>query len=124
MNRLRKAMRQIAPLYYNDLGTAFYWKKDGKILTDKVQIVFKETGFHFDEEELDTFAKLIDESCRKNTCDGCGLRHECMKFLLKTPVSQIDLAVSKYELDGIKDLVLGTLFKMRLQKFVFGIGQN
>ncbi|MBD3582249.1 hypothetical protein [Flavobacterium selenitireducens] len=117
-------MRQIAPLYFNDFGTAFYWKKDGEILMDKVQVVFKETGFHFNEIELETFAKLIDETCRKNTCDGCGMRHHCMKFLLKTPVSQVDLAVSPYELAEIKDLVQGTLFRMRLQKFVFGIGRN
>jgi len=117
-------MRQIAPLYYNDHGTAFYWKKDGDILTDKVQLVFKETGFHFNEAELETFAKLIEESCRRNTCDGCGMRHQCMKFLLKTPVSSIDLAVSIHELNGIKDLVMGTLFMLDLQKFVYGIGRN
>ncbi|RZJ73816.1 hypothetical protein [Flavobacterium sp.] len=117
-------MRQIAPLYFNDHGTAFYWKKGDEILSEKVQIVFKETGFHLDESELETFANLIDESCRKNTCDGCGMRHECMRFLLKTPVSQIDLAVSKSELDGIKDLVQGTLFRMRLLKFTSGIGRN
>jgi len=117
-------MRQIAPLYFNDFGTAFYWKKDGQILLDKVQIVFKETGFHFNEEELEAFGNLIDESCRKNSCDGCGMRHECMKFLLKTPVSQIDLAVSLYELGEIKDLVQGTLFQLRLQRFINGIGRN
>lgn len=117
-------MKQIAPLYFNDHGTSFFWKKGDEILTDKVQLVFKETGFHFDEEELETFAKLIEETCNKNSCDGCGMRHECIKFLLKTPVSQIDLAVSRYELGGIKDLVQGTIFQLRLQRFVFGVGRN
>ncbi|RZJ66884.1 MAG: hypothetical protein EOO50_08335 [Flavobacterium sp.] len=117
-------MRQIEPIYVNDHGTSFYWKQSDGIVTDKVQLVFKETGFYFSEEELETFARLIEDSCRKNTCDGCAMRHECVKFLLKTPVSQIDLAVSMYELNGIKDLVQGTLFRMQLQKFVFGIGRN
>lgn len=117
-------MRQIEPIYVNDHGTSFYWKQSGQILTDKIQLVFKETGFYFNENELETFANLIEDSCRKNTCDGCGMRHQCLKFLLKTPVSQIDLAVSMTELKGIKDLVHGTLFKMRLQQFVFGIGRN
>lgn len=117
-------MRQIAPLHFNDHGTAFFWKKGDEILSEKVQIVFKETGFHLTEQELETFSNLIEDSCRKNTCDGCGMRHECMRFLLKTPVDQIDLAVSKYELEGIKDLVQGALFKMRLRNFTFGVGRN
>ena len=117
-------MNQIAPLYINDHGTSFYWKVDGELRTDKVQMVFKDTGFHFDLAELEAFANLIDDSCRKNECNGCSMRNRCMKFLLRTPVPQIDLAVSPDELGGIKDLVQGTLFRIRLAHYVFGEGRN
>jgi hypothetical protein len=38
--------------------------------------------------------------------------------------SQIDLAVSLLELDGIQDLVNGTIFKIKLENHVFGMGRN
>lgn len=117
-------MRQIEQVYCNEIGMSFYWKQQGQTLTDKVQLVFKETGFYFTVEELDTFAQLIEDSCRRNTCGDCSMRSQCLKFLLKTPVSQIDLAVSQDELDSIKDLVLGTLFRIRLEDFVYGAGRN
>lgn len=40
-------MKQIDTLYANDFGMAFYWKKDSRVLDDKIQLVFKETGFYF-----------------------------------------------------------------------------
>lgn len=117
-------MRQIDRLYHNDFGMAFYWKDNGTTYTQKVQMVFKETGFYFTPAELDTFAELIEESCRRNSCSNCCMRENCMKFLLKTPVSQIDLAVSMTELNGIKDLVYGALFRIRLEQFLNAEGRN
>lgn len=117
-------MRQIEPLYFNDFGTAFYWRQNGLTLTSKVQLVFRETGFYFTTEELKFFTEQIDEACKRNTCQGCSMRDKCMKFLLKTPIAQIDLAVSMQELNGIKDLVHGALFRIDLEKFLNGVGRN
>ena len=117
-------MKQIEQIYYNDFGMAFYWLEQSTILLDKIQLVFKETGFHFTVDELKTFVDLIEDSCRKNTCEHCEMKSHCAKFLLKTPVFQIDLAVSMKELNGIKDLVEGTLFKISLQEYIYGVGMN
>ena len=48
-------MREIEQLYHNNFGIAFYWKKDNEIITDKIQLVFKETGFYFTVQELNYF---------------------------------------------------------------------
>jgi hypothetical protein len=117
-------MRQIEQLYTNEFGMAFYWREDQQVFSQKVQIVFKETGFYFTPAELQKFAELIEDSCRKNSCAGCNMRSGCIKFLLKTPVSQIDLAVSMEELNGIKDLVHGVLFRLQLERFINAEGRN
>lgn len=118
-------MKQIEQIYVNDMGMAFFWKEHQVTLTQKIQLVFKETGFYFSVDELHRFMALIEDSCRENqACESCAMKNQCHKFLLKTPVSQIDLAVSMKELDGIKDLVEGTLFKIGLQEYIFGIGRN
>lgn len=118
-------MRQIEQIYINQTGTAFFWKEQGSVLSDKVQLVFKETGFYFSVDEMEQFMKLINDSCVRNrTCENCAIKSKCHKFLLRTPVSQIDLAVSMLELEGIKDLVEGTLFKVSLHHYIFGIGRN
>ena len=118
-------MKEIERIYVNETGMAFFWKNQDSVISDKIQLVFKETGFYFSLEELRTFMVLIEDSCQQNnSCENCEMKNECYKFLLKTPVSQIDLAVSMNELTGIKDLVQGTLFHLTLQEYVFGIGLN
>ena len=118
-------MEGIATVYDNDFGMAFYWKNGSKVKKDKVQLVFKETGLHLNLEELYQFHTLIAESCNENlSCTQCDMEHQCHKFLLKTPCPQIDFAVSMRELNAIKDLVEGTLFKINLDDYVLGVGRN
>lgn len=118
-------MKGIEKIYYNDFGMSFYWKEENTVKSEKVQLVFKETGFYFSVSELQHFVALIEDSSMRNSCcENCKIKHRCAKFLLKTPVTQIDLAVSMKELDSIKDLVEGTLFKIKLEEYIYGIGMN
>jgi hypothetical protein len=118
-------MQEIKQIYHNNLGTAFYWRKDNGIVLDKVQLVFREMGFYFTQQELQLFKRCIEDSYIQNKCcDDCELKNKCHKFLLKTPCSQIDLAVSMEELDAVKDLVEGTLFKINLDDYLYGEGMN
>ncbi len=118
-------MKGIEQIYYNDFGMSFYWKEKNAVKSEKIQLVFKETGFYFSVEELQHFVVLIEDSSRRNShCENCEMKHRCAKFLLKTPVNQIDLAVSMKELNAIKDLVEGTLFKIKLKEYIYGVGMN
>ncbi|TRW22433.1 hypothetical protein FMM05_18185 [Flavobacterium zepuense] len=111
-------MKEIEQIYFNDFGVAFHWKKNDAVLKDRIQMVFKETGFYLSENEVKDFAKLIDEACRETGCVDCCHRARCHKFLLKTPLKQVDLAVSKSELMQIKDLVEGTIFTIQLLNYL------
>ncbi|WP_426090741.1 DUF6686 family protein [Flavobacterium sp. DSR3-2] len=118
-------MQEIKQIYHNNLGTSFYWRKDNGLLLDKVQLVFKEMGFYFTQQELQSFKRCIEDSYNQNNCcNDCELKNKCQKFLLKTPCSQIDLAVSMEELNAVKDLVEGTLFKINLDEYLHGAGMN
>ena len=118
-------MQELKQIYYNDSGTSFFWRKENEVLTDKVQLIFRETGFYFSRQELKLFQSCIDESYKlNNCCDDCELKNSCHKFLLKTPCAQIDLAVSMNELIAVKDLVEGTLFKINLDEYLNGEGMN
>lgn len=116
-------MREVEQIYYNEFGVAFHWKKNDVVLKEKVQLVFKETGFYFSHREIRDFALIIDETFDVlECCAGCQRR--CHKFLLKTPLQQIDLAVTRSELKRIKDLVEGTLFKIGLYNYLENEGRN
>ena len=118
-------MQAIKQIYYNDSGTSFYWRKDNDVLINKVQLIFRETGFYFSKQELQLFKSCINESYALNSCcDDCALKNKCHKFLLTTPCSQIDLAVTMQELNAVKDLVEGTLFKINLDDYLYGVGMN
>ena len=118
-------MADIKQIYFNDFGTSFYWMKDNKVVADKIQLIFRETGFYFSREELYDFKDCIQESYSLNKdCADCQLKRYCQQFLLKTPCSQIDLAMTMEELNKVEDLVEGTLFKINLEDYLYGIGLN
>lgn len=118
------SMNQISQIYHNDFGVSFHWRKENRVITNRVQLVFKETGFYFSEPELQQFSEIIQNTCSKMICRDCSRFSECHKFLLKTPLVEIDLAVCKNELLQIKDLVEGTLFQLRLEEYINGICKN
>jgi hypothetical protein len=118
-------MDTIKQIHYNDFGTSFYWRRHNEIVLDKVQLIFRETGFYFSIQELKQFKNCIAESFSINmNCADCTLKNYCNKFLLKTPFFQVDLAVTMEELDKVNDLVEGTLFKIALNDYLFGEGMN
>ncbi|MBC5862209.1 hypothetical protein [Flavobacterium turcicum] len=118
-------MHDIKTIYQNHLGTAFYWKKGDQLLSDRVQVIFKDMGFYYTTQELQLFANCIQDSFENNkTCASCEFQQQCHRFLLKTPNSQIDLAVTMTELSAVKDLVMGTLFTIDLEKYLYGEGMN
>jgi hypothetical protein len=118
-------MGMINQIYGNQTGMAFYWNCSDEGQKEKIQLIFKETGFNLTLSELEYFSKLIIESKARTRCrEGCKLKNQCERFLLQTPAKQIDLAVSITELEGIQDLVNGTIFKIKLQNHVVGIGRN
>ncbi|MBA0882688.1 hypothetical protein [Flavobacterium undicola] len=118
-------MEQIQQIYLNSLGIAFYWEKGEGIIPNRVQLIFKEIGLFFSIPELREFEYLIDESIVKNRCcEDCALKNGNCKFLLKTPLYQIDLSVSMDELNKIKDLVNGTLFRINMESYLNGEGKN
>lgn len=116
-------MDSIAPLYINDIGIVFYWKRNTTVLSHRVQLVFRDIGFYLTEGELETFGQHIRVASRRAACGGCG--HDCrQKRLLTTPYPQIELAVSSAELALLDDLVEGALFRLRLLTFINGVGRN
>ena len=118
-------MAMITQIYGNTVGMAFYWNRSAEVEKEKIQLVFKETGFNLTLSELEHFSKLIVESeARSRCCGDCKMKNQCDRFLLQTPAKQIDLAVSVSELHGIQDLVDGTMNKIRLQNYLSGTGRN
>jgi len=117
-------MKEVEQLYYNDFGVAFHWKKNNEVLRDKVQVVFKETGFYLSLPQIREFTVIIENTCKNMKCTGCTNSGDCRKFLLKTPFEQLDLAVCKSELLQIKDLMEGALFNFEMYKFLANEGRN
>ena len=116
-------MDPIAPLYHNDAGISFYWKREGQLLSERVQLVFRDTGFYFTDTELRDFKTHITAASQEKICCRTCTQ-QCRKLLLRTPCAQIDLAVTTDELLSLDDLVEGTLFKLELLRFLYGDGRN
>lgn len=117
-------MKEIEQLYQNDFGIAFYWVRQDRVLNGKVQLVFKETGFYLSQTELHKFSKNIDATCNSIKCSDCELHQHCHRYLLETPFSGLELAVSEKEILQLKDLVCGTLFQMDLYSYLNDICKN
>ena len=102
-------MEEINIIYKNKIGMAFYWTEGSE--KNKVQVIFKEIGFLLTLPELHLFLSQCEQSINSLNCAGCN-NDNCKSYLLKTPSSKIDLAVSKNELVKIQDLLCQTLEKI------------
>ncbi|KAF2514513.1 hypothetical protein E0W68_13655 [Flavobacterium salilacus subsp. salilacus] len=117
-------MKEIEQIYHNEFGVAFHWIKNDAVLTERVQLIFKETGFYLEHHELDEFKMLVNATCAQYNCNDCCYRQACQRVLLKTPVSEVDLAVTQKELYLIKDLMEGTLFNLNLSYYIKELCSN
>lgn len=118
-------MEEINRIYYNSIGVAFQWKRDIiNNTSDKVQVIFRDTGFHLSPQEINMFASHIKEAKARGCCPDCKRRKECRSILLKTPSNLVDLAVSKEELALISDLIEGTLFQLELKDYLNRLCSN
>lgn len=106
-------MEEIEIIYQNNIGISFYWKEH----TDKskIQVIFKDVGFLLDSSELFLFSSQCQQSLSSSKCGNCH-NPNCKSYLLKTPSSKIDLAVSKNELKEIEALLHQTVEKISLKK--------
>ena len=111
--------RKMQDIYNNEYGVSFQWKRNNAKDIMKVQIVFRDTGMLLSKEELVQFSKNIKYTvANKSLCNDCVNNDSCRALLIDSPAPQITFAVNVKELDGIHDLVAGTLFQMNLNNFL------
>ncbi|MBE7629170.1 hypothetical protein [Tenacibaculum piscium] len=114
-------MEGVLKIYDNNIGISFCWKEANNRL---VQIIFRDTGFHLTENEIEEFSEKVIHSKSQKNCATCIKGQNCKSILLQTPSDKISLAVSAVELEQIHDLLKGTLFQMQINKYLNGICNN
>lgn len=118
-------MSDIRHIYHNDIGIAFQWKQDlAKNKHDRFQVIFRDTGFYLTLSQIENFSKLIKQASSRGCCKECKAANNCRSILLKTPASNVDLAVSEKELHTISDLIEGTLFQIKLDDYLKNVCKN
>ncbi len=119
-------MQEIVPIHRNTFGMSFQWKKDiANNVYNKFQLIFRDTGFYLSLEEIEQFSKEVQDAKGRGDC-ACA-NSNCTNtrtILLRTPSFMVDLAVSTEELDLIEELIDGTLFQIKLDKYIDGLCSN
>ncbi|MDO6471733.1 hypothetical protein [Maribacter sp. 1_MG-2023] len=118
-------MNDIYPIYQNDFGIAFQWKKNKASQANKVQVIFRDIGLLLTQSELRHFSKCIAdtvENGKDHLCGDCKTKETCRSLLLSTPAHQVTFAVSYQEAVEVRDLINGTLFKLELDTFFGELG--
>lgn len=114
----------IHPIYNNNYGIAFQWKKNTSKDIKKIQMIFRDTGLLLTKKELQQFSwniKCTIAEGEQSLCCDCSQKEFCRALLLDTPAPQVTLAMSYKELHAVRDLVEGTLFQLDLDNFLDGI---
>lgn len=114
-------MNDILKIYDNPIGIAFQWLNTKSNLT---QVVFRDTGFHLSEQEIELFIEKTADARTQTNCATCKLGDSCKSILLQTPSNKVSMAVSRVELGQIEDLLRGTLFQLRLNNYLLGVCKN
>ncbi|CDF77765.1 conserved hypothetical protein [Formosa agariphila KMM 3901] len=117
--------QDINKIYHNAYGVSFIWKENTpKKQSPKIQIIFRDMGFYLTYREIVQFQKQIRFVQSENPCACCKNKDRSRSMLLKTPFSQVDLAINALELRDIYDLITGTLFHLELDNYVNEICKN
>lgn len=113
-------MNTIEKIYANDIGISFFWKNQTNQSLDnrKVQVIFRDTGFLLNLDELRMFSEHCVQASKTNSCANCQHHKNCRNLLLRTPSDKIDLAVSSVELAQIKSLLNQTILKVELKHWL------
>ncbi len=114
-------MNNIHKIYNNNIGISFKWTHVESNLT---QVIFRDTGFHLSEDELECFLEKIEDAKKQKRCPSCKLGENCKSILLQTPSNKVSMAVSQVELGQIEDLLKGTLFQLRLNDYIADVCRN
>ncbi|MBX2826735.1 MAG: hypothetical protein KTR22_01140 [Flavobacteriaceae bacterium] len=117
-------MQEIDPIYKNSIGMGFYWRKNGESIKDTIQVIFRDMGFYLKKGEILYFSKLVAQAKTSSQCPSGCKSHGCRSILLKTPSKQIDLAVSRRELNAVDDLLNGIIFHLDLQDYLNNLSLN
>ncbi|OSY87181.1 hypothetical protein WH52_13035 [Tenacibaculum holothuriorum] len=114
-------MDSITRIYDNIIGISFRWTHTK---TDLTQIIFRDTGFHLLEDEIEEFLEKIEDSKNQKKCATCSKGKDCKSILLQTPSNKVSMAVSLVELGQIEDLLKGTLFQLRMNNYLEDLCKN
>ena len=112
----------IQKIYSNTIGLSFYL--ENRNLSEKVQLIFRDIGFHLEIHEIKEFQKHIQSAFQQERCNTCELGKSCRSILLKSPSSKVSIAVSLDEIQQIEDLIDGTLFYCRLENYLNDLCKN
>ena len=112
-------MEDINTIYYNKFGIAFQWNGCAAKDSKKIQIVFRHTGLFLTQNELIQFYDNIERTLHGSClCKDCMEKDSCKLLLLEAPNPQTSFSMSYKELEGVQDLVNGTLFHLGLNKLL------
>ncbi len=114
-------MDGITKIYDNNIGISFYWKENNSSL---IQLIFRDTGFHLTEQEIEVFLEKVEDSKLQTNCATCSKGKDCRSILLQTPSNKVSMAVSAVELGQINDLLRGTLFQLRMDNYIDDLCKN
>ena len=115
-------MEDIIPIYHNEFGVAFQWKRNLAKNIFKIQLVFKDTGFLLSKKEVELFSQNVLTTIESvSLCANCTRKEECKAHIIQTPASQISLAMNYREIRALNDLLDGTLFHLELDNLITGI---
>ena len=115
-------MEDIIPIYHNEFGVSFQWKRNVAKDIFKIQLVFKDTGLLLTKNEVEKFSQQVLTTIEKAfLCDSCAENMECKAHIVQTPAAQISLAMNYKEIRALNDLLDGTLFHIELDNLLTDI---
>lgn len=113
-------MEDIIPIYHNNFGVAFQWKRNVAKDIFKIQLVFKDTGLLLTKSEVEKFSQNVLSTIEStHLCDTCTKNEECKAHIVQTPAPQISLAMNYEEIRSLNDLLDGTLFQLELDNLIY-----
>ncbi len=109
-------MHYLKPVYHNSIGTTYIITSDLEENNfQKIQLQLAELAILLSIQELKHLLKIIDTSRKGCECKGCGKKY-CFKLIkCDTTFAQIHFKTTAKNVNGLEELIQGTLFELAME---------
>ncbi len=114
-------MNYLEPVYHNNIGATYILKdeiEESITSFEKIQLQLGDIAIILDQQEMKNLLVIIDSAKKGCQCDDCGKTNPFKTIKCDTPLAVISFKSTKQNIEGLENLIKGTIFQLEMNSIL------